>query len=124
VDQVQFRMPIFFVNMGSLGVPVGNAASGHLQLNSTDLPSQLADKTTIKIRIGVGTRSLPARSNHLLYVSQWPGYQPSEHQVLLRDQTPARSLVSLERLVKHVGSRVRQFLEVRFVPKLAMNSGN
>src|SRR5882762_10942507 len=33
VDQAQFRMPIFFVNMnGALGVPVMNAAAGHLQL--------------------------------------------------------------------------------------------
>jgi hypothetical protein len=122
VDQAQFRMPIFFVNAGSLGVPVTNAAAGHMQLNGTDLPPQLADKTTIKIRIGVCTRSLPRRSHHLPYVSQWPGYAPSEHQVLLKDQTPARNLVSLERLVKHVGSRVRLFLEVSFVPNVAKKS--
>jgi hypothetical protein len=83
-----------------------------MQLRNVVLPPQLADKATIKIRIGFGTRSLPARSNHLLNVSQWPGYQPSEHQVLLRDQTPARNPITFERFVKHVGSRVRQFLMV------------
>jgi hypothetical protein len=65
VDQTQFRMPIFFANMGSLGIAVGNAVAGNLQLNGTDLPPQLADKTTIKIRIGVCTCSLPARSPSL-----------------------------------------------------------
>jgi hypothetical protein len=47
-------------------------------------------------------------------MSQWPGYAPSEQQVQLRDQTPLRNPVTLERFVKHVASRVRQFLVVSF----------
>jgi hypothetical protein len=54
VDQAQFRMPIFFVNAnGGLGVPVMNAAAGHMQLRDVYLPPSLMDKTTTKIRIGV-----------------------------------------------------------------------
>jgi len=54
VDQAQFRMPIFFVNSnGGLGVPVMNAAAGHMQLRDAHLPPSLIDKTTTKIRIGV-----------------------------------------------------------------------
>jgi hypothetical protein len=65
VDQAQFRMPVFFINNGNLGVPVMNAAAGQMQLHGVGLPPQLADKTTIKIRIGVCTRSLSARSRSL-----------------------------------------------------------
>jgi len=54
VDQAQFRMPIFFVDVnGGLGVPVMNAAAGHMQLRDVYLPPSLIDKTTTKIRIGV-----------------------------------------------------------------------
>ncbi|KAN0121210.1 hypothetical protein V8E52_003798 [Russula decolorans] len=93
VDQVQFRMPIFFVDMnGSLGAPVMNAAAGHIHLRDAYLPPSLIGKPTTKIRIW------------------WPGYAPSEHQVQLRDQTPAKYPIGFDRFVKHVGSRVRQFL--------------
>jgi len=118
VDQAQFRMHVFFVNMdGSLGVPVMNAAAGHMQLRDADLPPQLVDKTAIKIRIGVCVRSLPAYSRHSPYISQWPGYAPYEHRVQLRDQTPARNPITFERFVKLVGSHVRRFLEVRLSRK-------
>jgi hypothetical protein len=54
VDQAQFRMPVFFVGgNGSLGVPVLNAAAGHIQLRDVVLPPPLQDKTTTKIRIAV-----------------------------------------------------------------------
>jgi hypothetical protein len=115
VDQAQFRMPIFFVNAnGGLGVPVMNAAAGHMQLRDVYLPSSLIDKTTTKIRIGVCTRFSLSYLIRITYhmVPQWPGYAPSEHQVQLRDQTPARNPISFDRFVKHVGSRVRQFLMV------------
>ena len=114
VDQAQFRMPIFFVNMdANLGVSIMSAAAGQMQLRGADLPPPLADKTTIRIRIGVCSLSLLARSHYLLYISQWPGYPPSEHQVQLREQTPAGNPITLERFVKHVGSRVGLFLAVR-----------
>ena len=67
VDQVQFSMPVFFVNTDeNLGVPVMDAVAGRMQLLGADLPPQLADKTTIKIRIGVCTRSFTARSSSLI----------------------------------------------------------
>ena len=44
---------------------------------------------------------------------QWPGYGPSEQQIQLRDQTRANNPIAFDRFVKHVGSRVRQFLMVR-----------
>jgi hypothetical protein len=116
VDQAQFRMPIFFVNMnGGLGVPVMNAAAGHMQLRDAYLPPSLMDKTTAKIRIGVCARLSLSYLLPITYhmVSQWPGYPPSEHQVQLRDQTLARNPIAFDRFVKHVGSRVRQFLVVR-----------
>jgi hypothetical protein len=54
VDQAQFRMPIFFLNAnGALGVPVTNAAAGHMQLRDVYLPPSLMEKMTTKIRIGV-----------------------------------------------------------------------
>jgi hypothetical protein len=54
VEQALFRLPMFFINTnGSLGVPVLNAAAGHMQLRDVVLPPQLFDKKTIKIRINV-----------------------------------------------------------------------
>ena len=116
VDQAQFRMPIFFVNMnGSLGVPVMNAAAGQMQLREAHLPPSLLDKTTTKIRIGVCAFFFLSYVFPTAYqmASQWPSYALSEHQVQLRDQTPARNPIGFDRFVKHVGSRVRQFLMVR-----------
>ncbi|KAI0272462.1 hypothetical protein BC834DRAFT_348160 [Gloeopeniophorella convolvens] len=93
VEQAQLHIPVFFVNLdGVLGVPVANAASGQIALRDGDAPAPLGDRSTTKIRIS------------------WPGYQTSEQQVQLRDQTPARNPVTLGRFVKHVGSRVRQYL--------------
>ncbi|KAH9995601.1 hypothetical protein BJV77DRAFT_991161 [Russula vinacea] len=103
-------MPVFFVNAnGNLGVPVMNAAAGDMQLQGVPFPPQLIDKKTVKLRINVCTRFLPI-PHHLLYVSQWPGYNLPEQQVQLRDQTPQKNLISFEKFVKHVGSRVRQYL--------------
>jgi hypothetical protein len=116
VDQVQFGMPIFFVNMnGDLGVPVMNAAAGYMQLRDASLPQSLIDRSTTKIRIEVCAWFPLSYLFPITYhmVSQWPGYAPSEYQVLLRDQTPAKNPIAFDRFVKHVGSRVRQVLLVR-----------
>ena len=117
VEQAQLRMPVFFVHAnGSLGVPVMSAAIGEIQLHGAYLPAQLADRSILKIRIGVCTVPSLRVPHHLLYCmcrSQWPGYNPSEHQVQLRDQTPQRNPISFERFAKHVASRVKQFLLVR-----------
>ncbi|KAH9066640.1 hypothetical protein EDB87DRAFT_1553772 [Lactarius vividus] len=92
-EQAQLHIPVFFVNAdGTLGVPVSHAAAGQMSLRHANEPAPLGDRTTTKIRI------------------IWPGYFPSEQMVQLRDQTPARNPVTLERFVKHVGSRVRQYL--------------
>jgi len=93
VEQTRLYIPVFFVNVdGSLGVPVSHAAAGQMSLRDANEPAPLGDRTTTKIRIS------------------WPGYTPSEQQVQLRDQTPARNPITLERFVKHVGARVRQYL--------------
>jgi hypothetical protein len=116
VDQAQFCMPIFFVNRnGNLGVPVMNAAAGQMHLRDAHLPSSLIDKTSAKIRIGVCAWCLLSYLFTITYhmVSQWPRYAPSEHQVQFRDRTPAKTPIPFDRFVKHVGSRVRQFLAVR-----------
>jgi hypothetical protein len=86
------------------------------ELQEPHLPPSLIDKTTAKIRIGfvpgsLSTMCFPPITYHM--VSQWPGYAPSEHQVQLRDQTPTKNPIGFDRFVKHVGSRVRQFLMVR-----------
>jgi hypothetical protein len=118
VDQARFRMPVFFVGIdGSLGVPVLNAAAGHMQLRDAHVPPPLQDKKTVKIRIAVrvlfffSVLPVPPITDHV--VSQWPGYGPSEQQVQLRDQTSDKNPIPFDRFVKHVGSRVRQFLAVR-----------
>jgi hypothetical protein len=50
-------MPVFFVGRdGGLGVPVMNAAAGHMELRDAHLPPPLQDKTTAKIRIAVCAR--------------------------------------------------------------------
>ena len=54
VEHAQFRMPVFFVNMnGDLGVPVMNAAAGHMQLRGAHPLPLLFNMTTTKIRICV-----------------------------------------------------------------------
>ena len=116
VEHAQFRIPIFFVDInGGLGVPVMNAAAGYMQLRDADLPPSLADKTTVKIRIRVCARFFLCYVFPITYhmASQWPGYAQSESQIQLRDQTLAKNPVAFDRFVKHVGSRVRQFLMVR-----------
>jgi hypothetical protein len=107
-------MPVFFVDMnGGLGVPVMNAAAGHMQLRDAHLPPSLTHKTTVKIRIGVCAWFSLNYVFPITYHIQWPGYEASERQVPLRDQTPTRNPIALDRFVKNVGSRVRQFLMVR-----------
>ena len=113
VEQARLYIPVFFVNMdGSLGVPVSYAAAGQMSLRDAHDPAPLGDRTTTKIRISVRITAVDTCTALLTFMSQWPGYIPSEQQVQLRDQTPARNPVTLERFVKHVGSRVRQFLLV------------
>ena len=111
-------MPIFFVNInGTLGVPVMNAAAGHMQLRDADLPPSLLNETMTKIRIAVCAWFSSATCSQSTYhmVSQWPSYGlgPSSHQVQLRDQTLAKKPIAFDRFVKHVGNRVRYFLMVR-----------
>ncbi|KAH9967291.1 hypothetical protein BC827DRAFT_1123712 [Russula dissimulans] len=107
VEQADFHMPVFFINAnGALGVPLVNAAAGQMSLYGANQLAPLGDRTTTKIRIG------------------WPGYHPSESQVQLRDQTPARNPITLERLVKHVASRVRQFLIVSLFIPIGGRHGN
>jgi hypothetical protein len=116
VDQARFRMPVFFVNRnGGLGVPVLNAAAGHMQLRDAHLPPSFMEKTTTKIRIGVCTWFSLSYLFPITYHigSQWPGYAPWERQVQLRDQTPAKKPIGSDRFVRHVGIRVGQFLMVR-----------
>ena len=115
VDQVQFRMPIFFVNIdGRLGVPVMNAAAGHMHLRDAYLPPSLIDNTTTKIRIRVRVCAWFSLSYvfpityHM--VSQWPGHLALEYQVQLKDQTPTNNAIGFHRFVKQVGSCVQQFL--------------
>jgi hypothetical protein len=100
---------------GSLGVPVMNAAAGHMHLRDAYLPPSLINKRAIKIHMGVCAWFSLSYVFPITYymVSQWPGYAPSQHQVPLTDQTPARNPIGFDRFVKYVGSRVRQFLMVR-----------
>ena len=124
VEQARLHIPVFFFNAnGSLGVPVSSAAIGDVQLHGTHLPPQLADRSTLKIRISVCTRFFTARTPSLTMCrSQWPGYNVSEHQVQLKDQTPQKNPITFDRFVKHVGSRVKQFLVVRLSSNVAVDS--
>jgi hypothetical protein len=54
VEQARLQLPMFFVNVdGNLGVPVGNAAAGQMNLRGAGDPAPFGDKMTTKIRIGV-----------------------------------------------------------------------
>ena len=67
VDRTQFRLPMFFMDAnGNLGVPVRNASAGDMQLYGVNLPPQLVDKTTIKVRFSVCTHYFPAQSPPLI----------------------------------------------------------
>jgi len=107
-EQAQLQLPIFFVNTdGSVGVPVTDATISQMSLRGADQPVPFSNKATLKIRIC------------------WPGYVSSEHQVQLKDQTPARNPISFERFVKHVGSRVQQFLvECERIPLHPLNQNS
>ncbi|KAI0295981.1 hypothetical protein BC826DRAFT_908730 [Russula brevipes] len=94
VGQASLHLPVFFLNRdGRLGVPVTNAVAGEMSLR--------AAMSHCHLEIELRSRSA--------YVF-WPGYRPSEQQIQLKDQTPARNPISFERFVRHLGSRVRQFL--------------
>ena len=43
---------------------------------------------------------------------QWPGYEPWERQIQIRDQTRQRNEITLERFVKLVAGVVDRFLTV------------
>jgi hypothetical protein len=124
VAQATLHLPVFFFNAdGGLGVPVSYAAAGQMSLHNAKAPPPLGGKTTTKIRISVcSLYAVDVRFIHSPLSSQWPGYTTSEQQIQLRDQTPDRNFISLERFVKHVGSRVRQYLIVRFIPTVAVSS--
>jgi hypothetical protein len=54
IEQAHLQLPMFFVTVdGNLGVPVGNAAAGQMNLRGAGDPAPFGDKTTTKIRIGV-----------------------------------------------------------------------
>jgi hypothetical protein len=121
VTRAQLHLPVFFFNAdGSLGVPVAYAAAGQISLRNANEPPPLGERTTTKIRISVCFFVVDARSIHSLLLPQWPGYMTSEQQLELRDQTPARNPITLERFVKRLGSRVRQYFVVRFTPTVAV----
>ena len=57
VDNIQYRVPAFFVNRnGSLGVPISNA--GHIQLRDGHLAQSLSHKPMLTIRLVVRTHFL------------------------------------------------------------------
>ena len=123
VDQMQFRLPMFFVNMnGDLGVPVTNAAAGVMQLRGVNLPPQLADKNTIKIRINVCIHFLPAHSPSLtvctvavagLSALRIPG--PTE------GSDPCKESHSSREVCQACGKSHKTIFIGVFVPHVAMN---
>ncbi|KAF8269794.1 hypothetical protein EI94DRAFT_1724348 [Lactarius quietus] len=101
VEQVQLHLPIFFVNADqSLGAPVSQAAAGQMSLQypSEPVPLQPSDTTAMTVRI------------------MWPGYTPFDKHVMVRNQTPARNPITLEKFVKYVGRSVQRFLECDQLP--------
>jgi hypothetical protein len=124
VEQAQLRLPLFFINAdGTTGIPVLNAAAGQMNLQGAHERAPFGDKITAKIRIAVCTQP-HGRAHYLTSISQWPGYAYHESQIQLRDHSPARNPVSLERFVRHVGSRVRQYLLVSLHPDPGCAFGN
>ncbi|KAH9967305.1 hypothetical protein BC827DRAFT_1264148 [Russula dissimulans] len=102
VEQANFSMPVFFINVnGTLGVPVVNTTEGLMSLQGGNQPAPLGGKAATTIYL------------------DWPGYPPFKQQVQLRDQTPRRNPVTLQWFVRYLGRCVKQFIiDCEYVPAL------
>jgi len=94
VEQAILRMPVFFIqNNGAIGLPLAQALNGdRALLRGADKPAPLGGGHSTQIRIA------------------WPGYEPWERQIQIRDQTRQRNEITLERFVKLVAGVVDRFL--------------
>jgi len=93
---VPLNMPIFLVERDgtTLGLPLNQAASGDCSaLLNARLPAPVGHYHTTFIRI------------------MWPGYNEWSTQIMLRDQTPARSTIPIEALAARVARAVCRFLQ-------------
>jgi len=94
VSEASLQMPIFFTNEnGIMGLPLSDAANGRYHtLRDAREQAQLGGRTTTHIRIS------------------WPGYLEFKRQVQTRDETYARSLITIGRFAHHIGRSVEAFL--------------
>jgi hypothetical protein len=94
VEQANLRMPVFFMqNNGAIGLPLSRAAVGDTaSLRSANRAAPLGGGHSTQIRIA------------------WPGYEPWERQIQIRDQTRHRNEITLERFAKLVAGVVDRFL--------------
>ncbi|KAI0270565.1 hypothetical protein BC834DRAFT_861988 [Gloeopeniophorella convolvens] len=92
---VQLNLPVFFTKRdGSVGLPLVSAAAG-------DCMSLLKASSTA-----------PVGEGHTADIHiNWCGYADWVTQIMIRDQTPHRRTITLEKLAKRIASGVIRFLE-------------
>jgi len=98
IEPAHLRMPVFFVRRsGALGLPLPRAVVGDTaSLRGADNPAPLGGGNSTQIRIA------------------WPGYQPWERQIQIRDETRRRNEIRLERFAKLVAGVVDRFITHAF----------
>ncbi|KAI9433289.1 hypothetical protein H4582DRAFT_1988160 [Lactarius indigo] len=95
VERAMLQMPVFFEGKdGRLGLSLEASidGQGHVLRDAND-PAPLGQKTTLHIRI------------------VWPGYKKFKRQILIRDESSARSPITMARFIGHVGRTVDKFLQ-------------
>ncbi|KZV67890.1 hypothetical protein PENSPDRAFT_754594 [Peniophora sp. CONT] len=95
VLEATLELPIFFVrNDGGIGITVADASAGNsASLLGSTRAVNVGGRTSVHLRI------------------QWPGYKEWRRQFQTRDETAARSVITLDRFIRHVGRSLDRFLE-------------
>ncbi|KAH9011529.1 hypothetical protein EDB83DRAFT_371902 [Lactarius deliciosus] len=95
VERAMLQMPVFFEDKdGGLGLSLEASIDARCDvLRDGNDPAPLGGKTTLHIRI------------------VWPGYKKFKRQILIRDESSARSPITMARFVGHVGRTVDRFLQ-------------
>ncbi|KAI0272473.1 hypothetical protein BC834DRAFT_348809 [Gloeopeniophorella convolvens] len=96
VVEAALQLPIFFVHPnGTLGIPVLDSTVNTPQtvtLRNGNLRAPLGGKVTTYIRI------------------QWPGYEPFQRQIQIKDETPEHNQITIAKFAQHVSRSVDVFL--------------
>jgi hypothetical protein len=122
-----YHMPIFFVhsNRVGLGLSLIHAAAGDCRMLLGGLiaaPVGSCSTTYIRIKVGVFPTRTSDNIECINLPCQWPGYDDWYRQIMTRDQTPAHTTISLEKLARRVANAVCLFLDVSLPYPFASHS--